>query len=1024
MTYELRTPSEQAVSIDVVHPAPQSAPPDPRFDPFHLTAQACGCPACSGQHNEYNGPSFVSDYTALISGYSMSSTAGLGAFFTYSFPTEVPAYLYDIYTAEEMATFEEFSVAYQEVAREAVEAYASISGLTAFEAPAGQGDVQFMIFDLAVFSTNSWAGGFAYYPATQAHGSDIFIDNDSTGNSTNLGILLHELGHALGLQHPFDGDVRLEEKYDNYDYTVMSYTSNGNPRTALGPLDVDAVRYLYGDENADGNQITSWSWNASTYTLTQTGNASDETINGVGTADVIYGLGGNDTIYGQLGDDTLYGGDGADRLYGGEGDDVLEGGEGNDQLDGGTGSNALHGGGGDDTLSVTINGIDTWLEADGGAGTDQLTLTFRDFTGEFSLPDFYAASTIANIESFTYYFYAGAFSIEGSAENEQFVVWDGVGTIDAGAGDDYLYGGSQGTYLAGEGDDQVQLRIVGNVETLNADGGAGDDYLSLNFDDGAARNIRVSQLAVTGFEQFALWGNSGNDTFIADTGDGITLSGGGGNDLLVGGSGTASLRGGQGDDILIAGTGFSFMYGGEGADRHVFESLDQSPRNNSDQLEDFESGVDVLELGGFQIDDITIAPTSFGSGSYVTVTSGDSEMRIFVRTSITMADIGYGFYGGAEQDSLVGRDTSDRLLGYHGADTLAGGQGDDVLDGGAEIDTAIVAGAASAYTVTQTSVGVFTVAGPDGTDTLSNVEYLQFDDQTIRLLPGTGVSVNFETSDPSVYQSAMDAIRDFDGNALGGDGNWLRIGSADVDGDGDIDQILVNDAIGRFATVGGTDDGLSYFSDYSWAGETRVAGIYVDPLVLAGAIAPFSDEDSQRRFQNDLQIENINRVLGADDYDGDGLQEVYFGLTDGTAYLHAYMHADGNIQYANYQSEQQVIDYLTANGYDSGTWAEWFGASAEVGSDAKADAPAPAAEVSGIGEHAFLLETAFDGDGAANAPFAGDASLDGLFDLAGMAGTAAPQGVQGDMATGEMAATGEFHHMPFDTSLLPLETFA
>lgn len=145
-----------------------------------------------------------------------------------------------------------------------------------------------------------------------------------------------------------------------------------------------------------------------------------------------------------------------------------------------------------------------------------------------------------------------------------------------------------------------------------------------------------------------------------------------------------------------------------------------------------------------------------------------------------------------------------------------------------------------------------------------------------------------------------------------------------MDGDGDIDQILVNDAIGRFATVGGYDDGLYYFDDYSWAGETRVVGIYIDPLVESGEVVAGSPNDSQQRFQNDLEIENINRVLGADDYDGDGLQEVYFALTDGTAYLHAYMHADGNIRYANYQSEQQVIDFLTENGFDSSTWDNWF----------------------------------------------------------------------------------------------------
>ena len=29
------------------------------------------------------------------------------------------------------------------------------------------------------------------------------------------------------------------------------------------------------------------------------------------------------------------------------------------------------------------------------------------------------------------------------------------------------------------------------------------------------------------------------------------------------------------------------------------------------------------------------------------------------------------------------------------------------------------------------------------------------------------------------------------------------------------------------------------------------------------------------------------------------------------------MHDDGNIQYANYQSEAQMSDYLTSNGYES-----------------------------------------------------------------------------------------------------------
>ena len=36
-----------------------------------------------------------------------------------------------------------------------------------------------------------------------------------------------------------------------------------------------------------------------------------------------------------------------------------------------------------------------------------------------------------------------------------------------------------------------------------------------------------------------------------------------------------------------------------------------------------------------------------------------------------------------------------------------------------------------------------------------------------------------------------------------------------------------------------------------------------------------------------------------------------------SSYLRALMHADGNIRYANYQSEEQIREYLTANGDDS-----------------------------------------------------------------------------------------------------------
>ena len=74
--------------------------------------------------------------------------------------------------------------------------------------------------------------------------------------------------------------------------------------------------------------------------------------------------------------------------------------------------------------------------------------------------------------------------------------------------------------------------------------------------------------------------------------------------------------------------------------------------------------------------------------------------------------------------------------------------------------------------------------------------------------------------------------------------------------------------------------------------------------------------NSQVRFQNDLKIDNLI-AKKSNDFDSDGIHEVYWKTADGTAYLRALMHADGNIRYANYQSEAQMSDYLTSNGYES-----------------------------------------------------------------------------------------------------------
>ena len=73
---------------------------------------------------------------------------------------------------------------------------------------------------------------------------------------------------------------------------------------------------------------------------------------------------------------------------------------------------------------------------------------------------------------------------------------------------------------------------------------------------------------------------------------------------------------------------------------------------------------------------------------------------------------------------------------------------------------------------------------------------------------------------------------------------------------------------------------------------------------------------SQVRFENDLDIDNLS-AKHSGDYDSNGVSEVYWKTNDGTAYLRALMHDDGNIRYANYQSEDQMSSYLTDQGQEN-----------------------------------------------------------------------------------------------------------
>ena len=628
----------------------------------------------------------------------------------------------------------------------------------------------------------------------------------------------------------------------------------GDGEAQLVPLSIHGADYLDGGDGNDqivggggadlllGGQGDDSMWGDDVMQKVDPSVHGNDWMDGGAGRDLMTGGGGDDTLYGGAGNDQLEGDDiaanltgtanGNDLLDGGEGDDVLAGGGGADYLIGGDGEDNLYGGAGDDTLS-------------GGGGKDNLEGGGGDDT---------------------YLFTGGDSPVNAQGYSESITDDEGVNTV----------------VLSGA---PVTVSVQDSYLVLGM--GSGDNLVVKN---GAAGSVARYEFGGVKSSFAGLMGQYMSTATTANNAAGQTFAiGGNGNDTLTTTTRKSTLSGGYGNDLMLGSGGLNtYIFGaGGGSDRIVDTSVkmdaESNPLLNTLRFEDgiLASDIKLSSDGGLVL-------TIGDSGDSVRIEGGDlsnaqaatpiDQFEFSDGTVLNFAQlmaVGFDNHGTTGGDTQTGTAFDDRFEVSSGDDVLQGGNGSDtyrwglgagqdVIDDGVSTvgnDTVLIAaGLVPADLLFGRSGNDLIVRPRSGTDSLKVVNH--FTTGSIESLVFDG-GLTWSAADIALHitNELTDGADTFNGTA--GDDYIDGKGGADlIHGQGGNDQI----------TGGSGNDTL-----YGDAGDDLlIGGENIDTLTGG-------DGNDTLDGRGDSAIDSLTGSNGADTYlfgRGSGADVITDGGTD------------------------------------------------------------------------------------------------------------------------------------------------